>query len=407
MISSRRMSQAQYSEVLKKTKLRGQAALEASVFMHDPNMKNIGTFIAVMSFAMLASTSGNYMSIVIPFFEEKYGWETQSEKDFNEALMNVLPAVGTICGSGCGSILMSRGRARAFIVACCVGILGSLFTFIESFYVFLFAKFIVGASIGLMGVVVARYIEEYVPLKWFGTSQAISLASLQGGIFISTIIGAVLPPDDDPVLKDTKAWIGIFVLQPILLMAAIALFLLLVRTDTPRFYLSTGQEEKAKLVLKKMYDTQNNNVKLNNILEAEKAAMGGGDDEGAGPKVSPKEALWTNDKYVRSSWTAIMIMAFQCLTGYYAIIAYSEVLLDEDFSSGRKINTRQGVFLIQGFNLIGSIASIYFISKVGRRTIILIGQGGIALSLVGIGIASIFESPVTLLVLICIVAFLF
>ena len=33
-------------------------------------------------------------------------------------------------------------------------------------------------------------------------------------------------------------------------------------------------------------------------------------------------------------------MAFQCLTGYYAIIAYSEKLLDEDFASGRKINTR-------------------------------------------------------------------
>ena len=63
--------------------------------------------------------------------------------------------------------------------------------------------------------------------------------------------------------------------------------------------------------------------------------------------------------------------------------------------------------MIQGFNFLGSICSIYFISKVGRRTIFLIGQGGIAISLVGIAIVSAVDSPVTLLTLICVVAFLF
>ena len=111
--------------------------------------------------------------------------------------MNTLPAIGTIFGSGLGAKLIGSGRARAFIIACCVGIFGSLFTFIENWYVFLLAKFIVGASIGMMGVTVARYIEEYVPLAWFGISQAISLAWLQAGIFLATIMGAILPPDDD------------------------------------------------------------------------------------------------------------------------------------------------------------------------------------------------------------------
>lgn len=122
-----------------------------------------------------------------------------------------------------------------------------------------------------------------------------------------------------------------------------------------------------------------------------------------------KQALFTDDRYKRSSWVAILIMAFQCLTGYYAIIAYSSVLLQDDFGSGADggFSARQGVFLIAGFNLMGSVASIYLIAKVGRRTIFLIGQGGIALSLVGVAIVSVVDSPVTLLVLICMVAFLF
>lgn len=63
--------------------------------------------------------------------------------------------------------------------------------------------------------------------------------------------------------------------------------------------------------------------------------------------------------------------------------------------------------MIAGFNLIGSIASIFLIAKLGRRTIFLIGQGGIAISLVGVAIASVYDAPVLLLVLICVVAFLF
>ena len=114
--------------------------------------------------------------------------------------MNTLPAIGTIFGSGAASKIMAGGRARSFLVACLLGIFGSAFTFIANWYVFLFAKFIVGASIGIMGVTVARYIEEYVPLAWFGTSQAISLAFLQAGIFLATIMGAILPPDEEEEL---------------------------------------------------------------------------------------------------------------------------------------------------------------------------------------------------------------
>ena len=175
---SGKLSQSQYSQILATTPIRGKMAVEASILMHDPNVKNIAIFLFVMSFTMMASTTGNYMSVCLSLFKVKYGWETQSEIDLNEALMNTLPAVGTIFGSGLGSVLMGKGRALAFIVACSVGIAGSLLTFIANFYVFLVAKFIVGVSIGLTGVVVARYIEEYVPLKWFGISQAISFCCL-------------------------------------------------------------------------------------------------------------------------------------------------------------------------------------------------------------------------------------
>ena len=216
---------------------RGKLAEEASTIMHEPNKKQMFKFLFVMSFVMMASQSGTYMNVCTPLFIEQYGWEG-SAKDLNEALMNTLPAIGTIFGSGLGAKLIGSGRARTFIIACCVGIFGSSFTFIKNWYVFLLAKFIVGASIGMTGVTVARYIDDYVPLAWTGVSQATSLAFLQAGVFLSTIMGAILPPDDDKeALKEDTSWRIIFAVQPILLIVSIILFLALIRHDPPRFYI--------------------------------------------------------------------------------------------------------------------------------------------------------------------------
>ena len=177
LIRSNRLTQVAYSELLTSTKLRGKAAIDASVIMHTPNTTNIAKFMVVMSFAMMASQSGTYMNVCTPLLTAQYEW-SDTEETLNKALMNTIPAVGTIFGSGFGSVLMGKGRARALIIGCLVGIFGSAFTLIKVWSVFLCAKFVVGASIGMTGVVVARFIEEYVPLKWFGTSQAISLAFL-------------------------------------------------------------------------------------------------------------------------------------------------------------------------------------------------------------------------------------
>mmetsp|Transcript_4035 Transcript_4035/g.4900 ORF Transcript_4035/g.4900 Transcript_4035/m.4900 type:complete len:109 (-) Transcript_4035:1144-1470(-) len=107
--------------------------------------------------------------------------------------MNTIPSVGTILGSIFGSLLIQRGRARAFVIAMLIGMGGSLLTLVANWPVFLVAKLVVGVSMGITGVLVARYIEEWVPLEWFGISQAISLTCLQLGVLLSTIMGLILP----------------------------------------------------------------------------------------------------------------------------------------------------------------------------------------------------------------------
>jgi len=75
-LQSHKLSQQDYSEVLKLTKIRGKMAEDVSVVMHDPNKKNIALFLMVMSVAMLASQSGSYMNICTSLFEARYDWVT-------------------------------------------------------------------------------------------------------------------------------------------------------------------------------------------------------------------------------------------------------------------------------------------------------------------------------------------
>lgn len=96
-------------------------------------------------------------------------------------------------------------------------------------------------SVGLTGVIVARYIEEYVPLKWFGMSQAISFTFLQIGVVLSTVVGVILPDEDDTAgLAVDRCWRIVFLIQPLLYVLVLVLFIKFIGGDPPKFYLLTG-----------------------------------------------------------------------------------------------------------------------------------------------------------------------
>jgi hypothetical protein len=122
-------------------------------------------------------------------------------------------------------------------------------------------------------------------------------------------------------------------------------------------------------VVKRIYITQDDNLKTENIMKFFQVT-----NNGENKHVSMNEALCSDDRYTRSSWVCIVAMIFQCLTGYYAIIAYSTHLLEDFNESGDGgITPRVGAILILFCNLMGNVTSIWYIGKVGRRTVFISG----------------------------------
>ena len=140
-------------------------------------------------------------------------------------------------------------------------------------------------------------------------------------------------------------------------------------TETPKYYLMTGRFEEAKKVIQRIYITDGDNLKEDNIMKFYQVT-----NNGENTHVSMKDALCADERYTRSSWVCVIAMCFQCLTGYYAIIAYSTHLLEDLTSSDpNAISPRNGAILILAANLLGNIASIWFIGNVGRRTVFITG----------------------------------
>ena len=91
-------------------------------------------------------------------------------------------------------------------------------------------------------------------------------------------------------------------------------------------------------------------------------------------------------------------------------MAYScDIFITEfpDQSEGFPLDPEHGAYLMAISNLIGSVASIFLIYQLGRRTILLLGQGSIALCLILMAYASYNEQPMMLLVLMCFLSFMF
>ena len=88
-------------------------------------------------------------------------------------------------------------------------------------------------------------------------------------------MGSVLPPEDDEeALKETQTWRIVFLLQPTVCLVAMVLFFVFVRLNPPKFYLLTGQEQKARQAIEKIYITNGDQLKVDNIITFMKKTSG-------------------------------------------------------------------------------------------------------------------------------------
>lgn len=336
-------------------------------------------------------------------------------KPFYEAYFNITdPAlqgwamssalVGCIVGALISGYLSdSLGRKITLIISAVLFTVSAWGTAaFDSFDPFVFYRILGGIGIGIASGISPVYIAEMSPADRRGKMVAINQFTIVIGVLAAQIVNLMIarPVAEQDLAQIAASWNGQwgwrYMFWAELVPAIAFLVLMFFVPESPRFLVKKGKRDKAVAVLNKL---GGNDYAQAVVTEIEATLRG---DESN--KVSIKETL--NKKYIPVLIIGVVLAAFQQWCGINVIFNYAQEIFA---SAGFDINdTLKSIVATGTINFLATIIALPLVDKVGRRRLILIGSGLLAVIYVLMSFAyaiGLLGLPVLLLVLIAIAVY--
>ncbi|WP_343671172.1 sugar porter family MFS transporter [Chitinophaga sp.] len=267
-------------------------------------------------------------------------------------------ALGAIAGCViAGNIAEKYGRKPGLLLAAGIFTISSLLmaTATERDF-FIMARFVAGISVGMASMLSPMYIAEISPARLRGRMVAINQLTIVLGILITNLVNYTLRNNGE------DAWRYMFGLGavPAVLFFAGALLL----PESPRWLVKTGRIGDAAAVLNKI----------------------GGNDFAAASMQSIEDSLQHTTKtnfraiYNSAVLPAVLIgiglAVFQQLCGINVVFNYAPKIF-ESIGASQDDQLLQTVF-IGSVNVVFTLLAMLLVDKLGRKPLMLIGAGGLA-----------------------------
>ena len=267
-------------------------------------------------------------------------------------------------GTVVGSIIIGKpgdiwGR-RAMLLVCAglyfISALGSALA--SGWYTLLFSRFLGGLAIGASSVMAPMYIAEISPARLRGRLVAVSQFNIVMGILIAFF--------SNYLLVDTGAGNWRWMFGVVAIPAAIFLGLLFVVPESPRWLVKMNRPDKAKKVFEKV-GAENIEAELEDIIESLK-------EEHGTTKLLQK-------KYSFAIFCAVALGVFGQLCGINVIMYYAPMIFEKGGSSTSSAMLQ--AIAVGVTNMVFTILAMFFIDKIGRKPLLIIGVIGMFISLAG------------------------
>lgn len=282
-------------------------------------------------------------------------------------------SIGGMLSSFCvGFVSEWLGRRKAMLInnlfAFIGGSLMGLSKLCRSFEMMILGRFVIGAFCGLSSGLTPMYVGEIAPTSLRGALGTLHQLAIVTGILIAQILGL------ESLLGSAELWpvlLGLTVVPTVLQMA-----LLPFCPESPRFlYIVRCQEHHAKSGLRRLTGRQEVGDMLAEMKE-EKRRM---DME---RKVSILE-LFRSPMYRQPIIIAILLQLSQQLSGVNAIFYYSTSIF-------MKAGVQSPVYATIGAGIVNcafTVVSLFLIERMGRRTLHMLGLGGMCVCAITMTIA--------------------
>jgi SP family arabinose:H+ symporter-like MFS transporter len=339
-------------------------------------------------FICLIATMGGLMfgfdiaiiSGAVPFIQPYFGW---NELQLGWGVSSLL--VGAIIGAFVSGIFTDKyGRKRVLIVVALFFAVSCALTAIaDSSVLFISARLFGGLAVGAASVLSPMYVAEVAPPKTRGTLVAIYQLTIVLGILCSYTINYWLHD-----VANNWRWMFATGTVPSVLFF-VGLFFI---PESPRWLYKAGRKEESFRVLTKIGGEELAKVEILEIAES----------------LSEKSEAIERGELFKPRYRKVMLVGFFLailvqISGINTIIDYAPKIL---LAAGVEIkNALLQTSLLGLINFVFTFVAIFFIDKVGRRFLYLIGSMGMAVTLILLALSFYFKVD-GLLTLICIMLFL-
>jgi len=307
----------------------------------------LGGYLFGFDFAVIAGA--------LPFLQKHFALDTYWEGFATGSL-----ALGAIMGClVAGSVSDKYGRKPGLLVAAAIFALSSLaMAFSFSRETFIAARFCAGIGVGMASMLSPMYIAEISPAHIRGRMVAINQLTVVLGILVTNLVNYALRNEGE----DAWRWMFGLGFIPSAFFFIGAMWL----PESPRWLMKKEKNTEAASVLKRIGDAGFVKESMDHITRS----------------LSGIAKTRYADLFRKGIFPAVLVgivlAVFQQLCGINTVFNYAPRIF-ESIGASQDDQLLQTVF-IGGVNLVFTILAMLLVDKLGRRPLMLIGAGGLAIT---------------------------
>ncbi|KAF9620565.1 hypothetical protein IFM89_013230 [Coptis chinensis] len=298
-----------------------------------------------------------------------FEWGLFTSDGVMEELIVSMAVAGAIIGAAIGGWTCDRfGRKISIIVADILFFAGAILMAVApNPSVIIVGRAFVGLGVGMASMTAPLYISEASPHNIRGALVSLNGFLITGGQFLSYIINLAFT-------EAPHSWrwmLGVAGL-PALIQFGLMFFL----PESPRWLYRQGKGEEANTTLRKLYPADQVEQEIQDLKDSvEKEAK-----EDASSEKYKFVKLFQTKSVRRALLAGVMLQVFQQLVGINTVMYYSPTIVQLAGIASNQTALRLSL-ITSSLNAAGTIVSITFIDKTGRKKLLVYSLCGVIVSL--------------------------